>query len=98
MTTPPDRCPSALSPAQEQVLAEMVSESFGSGLSYADFLDRLHLLCEDIAGLDAGSLPGDMVHRIWSSYKSVGRYETCVVFDARSLFKEKLLRAGTIQF
>lgn len=68
MATSTDAHISLLSPDQEQALAEIVSEHFGLGLSYAEFLDRLRLLCEDIAALEARSLPREMKWRIWDAY------------------------------
>lgn len=62
----------ALSADQELALAEIVSEHFGVNLTCAEFLDRLHLLCEDIAGFETGELAGEMVQRIWIAYSRQG--------------------------
>lgn len=63
----------ALSADQELALAEIVSEHFGVNLSCAEFIDRLHLLCEDIAGFETGELAGEMVQRIWGTYCRQGQ-------------------------
>ncbi|WP_059411222.1 hypothetical protein [Cupriavidus basilensis] len=68
MATSTDTPISLLSPEQEQALAEIVSEHFGSALSYVEFLDQLHLLCEDIAGFEAGNLADTVARRIWNDY------------------------------
>ncbi|GAA0833297.1 hypothetical protein [Cupriavidus pauculus] len=64
---------SALSADQELALVEIVSEHFGVNLSGAMFIDRLHLLCEDIAGFETGELAGEMVQRIWIAYSRQGQ-------------------------
>jgi len=73
MATSSDTRFSVLSPDQEQVLAEIVSEHFGVNLSRAEFIDRLELLVEDIAGFETGELAEEMIQPIWSAYIQRGR-------------------------
>lgn len=75
-TTPFHHFP-ALSADQEQALAEIVSEHFGPDLSYDEFLDHLHLLCEDIAGFEAESLADTVARRIWNGYRGQGQQQSC---------------------
>lgn len=60
-----------LSADQRRSLAEIVLERFGRKLSRRQFVDCLHLLCEDIAGFEASELRKDAVHRIWTFYRRV---------------------------
>lgn len=52
---------------------EIVSEHFGLDLPYPEFLDHLHLLCEDIAGFEAESISDAVARRIWKNYCRQGQ-------------------------
>lgn len=52
---------SNLSADQERSLAEIVRERFGGKLSYRQFVDCVHLLCEDIAGFETGNVYAEAI-------------------------------------
>lgn len=56
-----------LTEEQENFLADVVAEQFGKTLDFARFADALAMICEDIAGFEAGP-DVHVVRRIWAAY------------------------------
>ncbi|MCT7310085.1 hypothetical protein N5J06_03960 [Ralstonia sp. CHL-2022] len=56
-----------LTQEQENFLADVVAEQFGKTLDFAPFADALAMICEDIAGFEAGP-DVHVVRRIWAAY------------------------------